>query len=106
MNIAIAIIITAKPWGIETSVGFNIGSLTAFPNPNIIISSIVLNWPNPLFPSHFITNTINNVTIAVLKITANIVLMSIFNAFSIILDSDSIGYNSTIYISYSVIRSN
>jgi hypothetical protein len=39
-----------------------------------------------LFPSHFVTNTINNVTIVVLKITANIVLNATLNAFFMISD--------------------
>ena len=39
--------ITAKPWGIETSVGFNMGSLTSFLTSNIIISSMLLNDLNP-----------------------------------------------------------
>ncbi len=43
LNIAIAIMITAYPCGIDISVGCNIGLISAFSPPNIIISSIVLS---------------------------------------------------------------
>ncbi len=43
LNIAIAIMITAYPCGIDISVGCNIGLISAFSPPNIIISSIVVS---------------------------------------------------------------